>query len=182
MTVKAKTLIKDKFWIVEENGHKLGTLQKQDDNGWIFLSKPDIRQVYHTEESLRSRFGIGIFSHDIVLGEPYDSTVSTIEHDEGTNEYTVHGFPCSQKPFNPVFDVQKHLPIYTKTPKSKSLFCAGYYIICFEKGWRKAYCPKVITLQRYPYKGPMKSKIEMQQVLNNAGKEYSESQDTNTSN
>ena len=52
------------------------------------------------------------------------------------------------------------------------MFYAGYYIICFEKGWRKAYCPKVITLQRYEYKGPIKSKIEMQQILNNAVKEY----------
>jgi len=35
MTVRAKTLVKDKFWIVEQNGQKLGTLQKQADNGWI---------------------------------------------------------------------------------------------------------------------------------------------------
>ena len=96
MTVRAKTLVKDKFWIVEQNGQKLGTLQKQ-------------------------------------------------------------------------------LPVYTKTPKSKSQFCAGYYIICFEKGWRKAYCPKMITLSRYDYKGPMKTKLEMQQVLNNAVKEFQDS-------
>ena len=38
MTVKAKTLVKDKFWIVEEHGQKLGTLQKKDNNGWIFLN------------------------------------------------------------------------------------------------------------------------------------------------
>ena len=38
MTINAKTLVKDKFWIIEENGQKLGTLQKQDNNGWIFLS------------------------------------------------------------------------------------------------------------------------------------------------
>ena len=36
MTVKAKTLVKDKFWIVEEHGQKLGTLQKKDNNGWLF--------------------------------------------------------------------------------------------------------------------------------------------------
>ena len=29
MTVRAKTLVKDKFWIVEQNGQKLGTLQKK---------------------------------------------------------------------------------------------------------------------------------------------------------
>ena len=58
MTINAKTLVKDKFWILEENGSKLGTLQKKDGNGWIFLSKQDQRQVFHTPESLREKFGI----------------------------------------------------------------------------------------------------------------------------
>ena len=31
MTVRAKTLVKDKFWIIEQNGQKLGTLQKKED-------------------------------------------------------------------------------------------------------------------------------------------------------
>ena len=39
MSIRVKTLVKDKFWIVEEKGQKLGTLQKQENNGWIFLSK-----------------------------------------------------------------------------------------------------------------------------------------------
>ena len=170
MTIKAKTLIKDKFWIVEEHGQKLGTLQNKDDNGWIFLSKKDRRQVFHTQESLFTRFGFNIFEKSSTQEEPII---------EQTSNFTVHGFSCSQNPYNPMFDVQKQLPIYTKTPKSKSQFCAGYYIICFEKGWRKAYCPKMITLSRYKYKGPMKTKIEMQQVLNNAVKEF---QDSNPSN
>ena len=59
--IRAKTLIKDKFWILEQHGQKLGTLQKKDDNGWIFLSKADQRQVYHTQESLFQKFGINIF-------------------------------------------------------------------------------------------------------------------------
>ena len=170
MTINAKTLVKDKFWIIEENGQKLGTLQKQDSNGWIFLSKKDAREVFHTPENLRERFGIDILTID---------PVAETQSEENTeNNFEVHEYPVSQQPYNPMFDVQKQLPIYSKTPKSKSLFCAGYYIICFEKGWRKAYCPKLITLQRYSYKGPIKSKIEMQQVLNNAIKE----QNTNTSN
>ena len=158
MTVRAKTLIKDKFWIVEEHGQKLGTLQKKDDNGWLFLSKKDHRQIFHTQESLFTKFGFNIFE-----GKQKESIV------EQTDNFNVHGYPCSQHPYNPMFDVQKRLPIYTKTPKSKSVFCAGYYIVYFEKvKWRKAYCPKLITLQRYPYKGPIKSKVEMLQILNNA--------------
>jgi hypothetical protein len=165
MTVRAKTLVKDKFWIVEQNGQKLGTLQKEDDNGWIFLSKKENRQVFHTRESLFQKFGFGMFEKPEIEETPIDASTA----------FDVHGFPCSQTPYNPMFDVQKQLPIYTKTPKSKSLFCAGYYVICFEKGWRKAYCPKAITLQRYTYKGPIKTKLEMQQILNNAVKEFQDS-------
>jgi hypothetical protein len=167
--INAKTLVKDRFWIIEKNGQKLGTLQKEDTNGWIFLSRQQEKEVFHTRDSLYEKFGQGIFANDIQVPE------NPLEE---PTEWEVHGFPVNQQPYNPVFDVQKQLPMYTKTPKSKSQFCAGYYIICFEKGWRKAYCPKVITLQRYPYQGPIKSKIEMQQVLNNAIKE----QNTNTAN
>ena len=167
--INAKTLVKDRFWIIEKNGQKLGTLQKEDTNGWIFLSRQQEKEVFHTRDSLYEKFGQGIFANDIQV--PENPAAEPLE-------WEVHGFPVNQQPYNPVFDVQKQLPMYTKTPKSKSQFCAGYYIICFEKGWRKAYCPKVITLQRYPYQGPIKSKIEMQQVLNNAIKE----QNTNTAN
>ena len=169
MSIRVKTLVKDKFWIVEEKGQKLGTLQKQENNGWIFLSKQKDKQVFDTEESLFGRFGFNIFNSDKQIK-------SDVEPDDN---FDVHGYPCSQHPYNPMFNVQKQLPVYTKTPKSKSQFCAGYYIICFEKGWRKAYCPKMITLSRYEYKGPMQTKLEMQQVLNNAVKEF---QNTNTSN
>jgi hypothetical protein len=161
-------LVRIDFGSLKKNGQKLGTLQKEDTNGWIFLSHNRRKKVFHTQDSLYEKFGQGIFANDIQVPEtPAEPT-----------EWEVHGYPVNQPPYNPVFDVQKQLPMYTKTPKSKSQFCAGYYIICFEKGWRKAYCPKVITLQRYPYQGPIKSKIEMQQILNNAIKE----QTTNTTN
>ena len=118
MTLRAKILVKDKFWIIEENGQKLGTLQKKDDNGWVFLGKKDQRQEYPTQESLYEKFGSGIFASDITVPE---NEITTEE-----SEWHVHGYPCSQQPYNAMFDVQKQLPIYTKTPKSRSLFCAGY--------------------------------------------------------
>ena len=160
--INAKTLVKDKFWIVERNGEKLGTLQKENSNGWIFLSKKQGKEVFHDKDSLYEKFGKGIFANEMPI-PPIDT--------QEEESWDVHGFPVNQKPYNSMFDVQRKLPVYTKTPKSKSMFCAGYYIICFEKGWRKAYCPKVITLQRYPNKGPIKTKLEMQQILNNVIKE-----------
>jgi hypothetical protein len=166
--IKAKTLIKDKLWIIKQNGEKLGTLQKKDENGWIFLSKKDKRQVYHTQESLFQKFGFNIFKEEKKEVVEEEKSVDKWDVKQAEN-FEVHEYPCSQKPYNPIWDVQKGLPLYTKTPKSKSMFCAGYYIVKFETvNWRKAYCPKIITLQRYRYKGPIKSKTEMVSQLNEA--------------
>ena len=121
------------------------------------------KEIFQTEQELIEKFG-NIFY--------IENNIESVTESKETLQHEVHGYPVNQKPYNPVFDVQKQIPIYGKTPKSKSLFGAGYYIIQFPKGWRKAYCPKLITLQRYPYKGPMKSKIEMQQLLNEANKDF----------
>ena len=67
MTVRAKTLVKDKFWIVEQNGQKLGTLQKKENNGWIFLSKQQSKEVFHTQESLFTKFGFGKFQSSLFV-------------------------------------------------------------------------------------------------------------------
>ena len=130
MTINAKTLVKDRFWILEEDGQKLGTLQKKEGNGWIFLSKGDSKETFDTPESLRERFGIDVLTTEPVAEIKTEAVI--------TEEFEVHGYPVSQQPYNPMFDVQKQLPIYSKTPKSKSLFCAGYYIICFEKRLEKS--------------------------------------------
>ena len=65
---------------------------------------------------------------------------------------------------------EAHEILAEKSSDSKSLYCAGYYCIKFEKGWVKSFCPKKITLERYPYKGPFKTEIEMKQVLANVSK------------
>jgi hypothetical protein len=66
-----------------------------------------------------------------------------------------------------LFNIQKKLPLFTKSKSSKSLYCAGYYTIKFEKGWVKSFCPKLITIERYEYRGPFKTELEMRQALNN---------------
>jgi hypothetical protein len=58
---------------------------------------------------------------------------------EKLDVYDVYGFPTNAQPNNEVLDVQRYLPIYTKGSKSKSFFCAGYYIVQFNNGWVKSY-------------------------------------------
>jgi hypothetical protein len=153
----AKPIIENKFWIVEKDGEKFATLRKNDDNRFVLSNEEGIK-IYDTKESLTRQFGKDFFVAKIVK-----------EADDALpNE--VHSYATSVTPHNAMFDIQRKLPLFTKSSDSKSLYCAGYYVIRFEKGWVKSFCPKLITLQRYEYKGPFKTEIEMKQVLSNVSK------------
>jgi hypothetical protein len=82
---------------------------------------------------------------------------------EKTNQ--VYGYPISGKFFNVVYDVKKRLPIYTKTEKSKSQYCAGYYLLLLNNIWTKSFCPKNISVNRYQYLGPFRTEAEMSNKL-----------------
>ena len=107
---------------------------------------------------MKKKFGVDIIWTDIT---PSDTNHSKVNH-------TVHGFPTSVTPYNTMYDVKRKLPLFTKSDKSKSAYCAGYYIIRFDKAWTKSFCPKLITLDRYENKGPFKTELEMREELRRA--------------
>ena len=153
MTLEAKTVLKNKFWIVEQQGEKIATIQAVEDGGFVYASSNE-RKRYPTIKLLSKE-------RNVVFEEPAKKSKTIVEHE-------VHGYPTNCKPWNVLYDVKHHFPIYTKTSKSKSYYCAGHYIIRFNNGWVKSYCPKFITLNRYDYQGPFKTKEEMQERLRTA--------------
>jgi hypothetical protein len=153
----AKPIIENKFWIVEKDGEKFATLRKDEENRFVMSNETGIL-IYNTKTDLTKQFGKDFFVVKIVK-EAEDAAL-----DE------VHGYATSTTPHNSMFDVKRKLPLFTKSSDSKSLYCAGYYVIRFDKGWVKSFCPKLITLQRYEYQGPFKTEIEMKQVLSNVNK------------
>lgn len=159
MTTIAKPLIPNKSWLLETDGSKIGTLNKERSSYSILKDgkKINVGSAKDVKEKL------GIVFYDI-------PTITKIE----SLGYAVYDFPCGSKPFGSVYNIRKKLPIYAKSTKSKSLYCAGYYVIKFRKGWVKSFCPKLITLERYPFQGPFKTEIEMKQVLANLSKKDNE--------
>jgi hypothetical protein len=153
----AKTIIANKFWIVEQDGTKVATLRKDEDNRFV-MSNASGMKIYDTQDSLTQEFGKKFF------------TVKIVKESSNALPNEVHGYATSTAPHNAMFDIRKKLPLFTKSEDSKSLYCAGYYTIKFDKGWVKSFCPKKITLERYPYKGPFKTELEMKQVLANVSK------------
>jgi hypothetical protein len=151
----AKPIVDGKFWIVEQDGAKVATLHKKENNKFV-LSSTTGEVMFNKKQDLTKQFGEGFFLPGTKV------KITTAEPNE------CHGFPTSVKPYNAMYDVRRRLPLFTKSSASKSLYCAGYYTIKFNKGWVKSWCPKLITLERNEFKGPFKTELEMKQVLANA--------------
>jgi hypothetical protein len=150
--MKAKTIVENKFWILEEdNGERIGTLSFKDNV--ITLSSKNTVERFNTFDDLVSKYNVNF----IKKFQSDESKTSDL------NE--IYDYPTASMPYNALWQVEMKVPLYTKTEKSNSYHCAGYYIIQFDTGWVKSLCPKLITLQRYTFKGPFKTKIEMLEQL-----------------
>jgi hypothetical protein len=155
MTVKAKPVLDDKFWIVEEEGVRVGTLSKNED-GFVVSQKGSVK-FYKSENQLKKTFGKNFL-------------VANIKNEEKLSSREVHGYPTRTTPYNSMFDIKNKLPLFTKSEKSKSVYCAGYYLVKFNVNWLKSYCPKLITIERNEYLGPYKTELEMKAALSNVNR------------
>jgi len=151
MTIKAKPILKNRFWVVEDEGKRIGTLSWNEDK-YIF-SNPKETVFLDNRKQINVKLG-----EKIEWGKIEDSR-------KKTGDLSVNRYPTSVYPYNSMYDVKRKLPLFTKSEKSKSVYCAGYFIIKFNKGWVKSFCPKLITVERYVNRGPFKTELEMRQEL-----------------
>ena len=153
MEFVAKPVLEDKFWILEDNGQKVGTIRSNENGVTLTVGKEN--HSFKKLEELKQKMKVSFTGKEVVTKEK--------------EEYEVHGYACKTQPFNPIYDLKRKLPLYTKTQASQSFFCAGYYVVHWEDGSHSpSYCPKLITLSRYNFDGPFKTKMEMQETLRRA--------------
>jgi len=159
MNSTAKVLVPNQEWLIKDGGIKIGGVSK-DKKGYAFYKK-GTKIPFKTLTEINSAFGIALS----------EENVKKIKEEAAENKnYAIYDYPCSSKPYGPVYDVKKKLPLFAKSDKSKSQYCAGYYVIKFRKGWVKSFCPKLITLDRYPFHGPFANESEMKTMLNSVNK------------
>jgi hypothetical protein len=146
--IVAKPVIQDQFWILRQDDQKIGNITATSDG---FDVKINDRVTRFKTISMIAQRGIEF------------ETVAHRPPPLKTN--TVHGFPAQGRVFNPTWDVKHGLPLYTKTKKSKSWFCGGWYRIKQGRQWEVTESPKLIAVQRYPYQGPFYTKDQAQQPI-----------------
>ena len=134
--IKAKPIIADQYWILRDNDRKVGNIQAGP-NGYS-VQIDDRVSTFKSLSLVKKQANI-----------VFDTIVN---HKQNNNN--VYGYDPNGRAYNAIFDVHRQLPLFTKTRKSKSWFAAGWYSVCQHGVWITMENPKLITLQRYEYKGP----------------------------
>lgn len=140
MALLAKPVVKNKFWIVEKNGNKYATIQSVPD-GVVFV-QDQLREKFPSIKVLKSKYNI-----------LFDRAQANKEKSRNNLSHA-YDFPVTGRAYNIVYDVVRRIPIFTKTPKSKSYYCAGYYLVKVHGEWQEVFCPKLLVLNRHEFVGP----------------------------
>ena len=156
-SIKTKQLLPDRFWIIEHNGSRIGTIQRHDVNQFI-VTGSDSSVSTLTLEEIEEHFGLFTQTN---LSDVQEDTVADKE---------CYGYPTKHIPYNAVYDVQHKLPLYSKSKNSNNMYAAGYYCVKFPKGWVKGFCPKLSTITQNEFQGPFKTVMEQRQAFSNVNK------------
>ena len=138
MTLVAKPVVANQYWILKQDDQKVGNIQATD-SGYQIIINNQVAASYKTIPMLRKREGIEF--------EPAEKATKP-------SRDQVHGYHTGCRVFNPIWDVKHRLPLFTKEARSKSWFAAGWYMVKQHRNWRPVHNPKLIVLDRYPYQGP----------------------------
>jgi len=145
MSLIALPVVDKQYWILKDNDRKVGNVEACAGGYQVKINNQiaQYKSIKMVEQRVNVRF---------------ESTPKVVKTKPKTN--LVHGYPACGRIYNPMWDLQQKLPIYTKTNKSKSWFAAGWYCVKKGRNWTTVQDPKLITVQRYPYQGPFYSQEE----------------------
>lgn len=146
--IVAKPVIANQFWILQQDNQKVGNIRASADGYQITIENKTVN--YKTIPMLRRKENVEF--------EPAEKSTKPLLNQ-------VHGFATGCRAHNGMWNVQLKLPLFTKTPNSKSWFAAGWYTVKQHRNWRLHHNPKLILLERYPYQGPFHNKEQANESI-----------------
>jgi hypothetical protein len=145
MSIIAKPIVKDQFYILTQDDKKVGNIEATGDGFAVRINNKVM--PFKTMAMIRKQVDI---EFPAVGNRPNKEPAS----------YQVQGYPSGSKVYDPIWNVQHKLPLFTKNNKSRSWYAAGWYQVKQRRTWAIVQSPKLITLERYPYQGPFYTKEE----------------------
>lgn len=148
-TLIAKPIIKDQYWVVTDGNEKVGNVVAEGSGFNVKLN--GIATRFDNTNDLKKKTKIQF---------------QTLKTDRSAAQLPFSNYPTTNKVYNSVLDIKRKLHLYTKTPKSKCYYAAGWFAINQNNEFDSVFCPKYIFVQRYPYHGPFKTREEAENVIN----------------
>lgn len=150
MGIKAKEVLKDKFWVLVDKEDRVGEMESTDYGYKLqFDNKPEM-----TCKSLAE-----------ISRQLPEFRVVKLKDKHTDEDKMCMGYPAKAKVFSPLWDMGLRVPVYLTAKNSKSWYAAGYYLVKFHRTWKTKFCPKIIALQRYEFRGPFKTQQELLEVV-----------------
>lgn len=144
--LQAKTVIPNQYWILRDDQGKVGNIEATAQGVRIRIRNRV--ETYEDLTGLTKRVKIHFHTHN-QLGPKTDSMPCE-----------VNGYPTVGPAHNGLFDVKHQVPLWTREPRSKSWYAAGWYALRRGRRWQVTQCPKLIALERYTYQGPFHTREE----------------------
>lgn len=151
MNLTAKPIIKNQYWVVTDGKKKVGNVIHEGSDYEVILD--NTKEVFPTTKAIEKHKQI-VFEK---TEKPNNSDNPSFAVYPTTNHRT----------YNNYYDVKRKLHIFTKTPKSKCYYVAGWFAVKQNDEYVPILCPKYIFVQRYPYIGPFMTREEVNNSINN---------------
>lgn len=151
MSLIAKPVVKNQFWIVTQNGEKVGNVIAEGSGYEVKLN--GVKTHFDNTKSIEKKADI-----------EFQKVVKSKTTNEKSLPFSV--YPTTGKVFNSMFDIKRKIHLFTKTQKSKCYYAAGYFTVQHDNQMEVVFCPKYIFIQRYPFNGPYKTENEAKAMIN----------------
>lgn len=149
MTLTAKPIIKNQYWVVTDGTKKVGNVIAKGSGFDVRINGQDshFENTSEIKKSAKIEF-------------------QTIKTTKQQVNIPFASYPTTPKVYNNMFDIKRKLHLYTKMQKSKCYYAAGYFVMNQNGINEVIFCPKYIFIQRYPYIGPFKTEDEAKSMIN----------------
>ncbi len=147
MSIKVKTATPGLSWLVYEHETKVAAVHKTD-KGFI-VAQQGIIETAPNVKAVRKRLRIDS------EWEPENK----IQESQTKIDLDGYATDCETY-YDPMIEVKRRLPLYTKVPGSKCYFSAGWYRILYGNKTKVEFCPKLLTLNRNRFWGPFHNQDE----------------------
>lgn len=147
MTLIAKPILENELWIVLDGNKKVGIVRANPSGYTVNIGSK--QSLYPNTDSIENISKIEFERMRIIKHERPD---------------IYQKFPNTGKSYNEVFDVQRKIHLYTKSPESKCYYASGWFNIKISNKWTTIFCPKYLLLQRYQYNGPYLTRTQAEKA------------------